>query len=179
MNDDKLLQAAKRLKTDIRPQRDLWPGIAEAIEKPAPRRLPPMLAQAAALVLLAGTSSLVTYLAVRDTTSSPVIASPEMLFDQASFGNRYHLGPGFQDARAALLAELDVEMERLPPEARDNIEANLRLIHEAVAEMNDALERDPENLLLQERLLKTYREELTLLRRVSGLTRNVMLRNDI
>ena len=45
--------------------------------------------------------------------------------------------------------------------------------------MNLALEEDPENILMQERLLNTYREELTLLRRVSGLTRNVMLRNDI
>ena len=42
-----------------------------------------------------------------------------------------------------------------------------------------ALEKEPENMLLQERLLNTYREELALLRRVSSLTRNVMLRNDI
>ncbi len=179
MNDDKLLQAASRLETDISPERDLWSGIADAIEKPAPRRLPPMLAQAAVLALLVGTSSLVTYMAVKDTTSTPVIGPPEMVFEQASFGERYNLGPGFQDARNALLAELDVEMQRLSPEARENVEANLRLINVAVDEMNSALTQNPENLLLQEQLLRTYREELMLLRRVSGLTRNVMLRNDI
>jgi len=32
---------------------------------------------------------------------------------------------------------------------------------------------------LQELLQKTYREELNVMRRVGGLTRNVMLRNDI
>ena len=32
MNDDKLMQAAQKLATEIRPQRDLWPEIADAIE---------------------------------------------------------------------------------------------------------------------------------------------------
>jgi len=53
------------------------------------------------------------------------------------------------------------------------------LIHEAIAEMNNVLEQEPDNALLQEQLLRAYREELGLLRRVSGLTRNIMMRNDI
>lgn len=179
MNDDKLMQAAGQLSTDISPERDLWPDIAAAIDKPAPRRWTPMLAQAAAVVLLVGASSAVTYMTMKDTGPAPVIASPDMIFEQASFGNRYSLGPGFQDARNALLAELEVELERLSPESQQDIETNLRLIRDAIFEMNNALEEDPENLLLQGRLLKTYREELALLRRVSGLTRNVMMRNDI
>lgn len=179
MNDDKLMKAAGQLSTEIKPQRDLWPGIAEAIEKPAPKRWSPMFAQAAAVVLLVGASSAVTYMTMKDSASTPVIASPDMIFEQASFGNRYNLGPGFQDARNALVADLEVELERLPPEAREDIEVNLTLIHSAINDMNVALEEDPENILLQERLLRTYREELTLLRRVRGLTRNVMLRNDI
>jgi hypothetical protein len=55
----------------------------------------------------------------------------------------------------------------------------LKFIEQAIFEINAALEIDPENILLQDRLLNTYREELTLLRRVGGLTRNVMMRNDI
>ena len=110
---------------------------------------------------------------------APVIASPDMIFEQASFGNRYRLGDGFHDARDALVADLETELQRLPPESRKNIETNLTLIHSAINEMNLALEQDPENVLLQQRLLNTYKEELALLRRVSGLSRNVMLRNDI
>ena len=102
-----------------------------------------------------------------------------MVFEQASFGNRYNLGPGFQDARNTLIADLDAELERLPAEARENIEMNLGLIRDAIFEMNKALAEDPENILLQGRLLRMYREELALLRRVSGLSRNVMMRNDI
>ena len=180
MNDDKLMKAAGRLSTEISPARDLWPDIATAIEKPAPRSWTPMLAQAAAVVLLIGASSTVTYMVTsKDNASGPVIASPDMIFEQASFGNRYNLGPGFQDARNSLLAELEFEMQRLSPESQEDIGINLKLIHDAIFDMNKALEEDPENLLLQERLLRTYREELSLLRRVSGLTRNVMMRNDI
>lgn len=179
MKDDKLMKAAGQLSTDISPERDLWPDIAAAIESPAPRRWTPMLAQAAAVVLLIGASSAVTYMMMKDSGPTHVIASPDMIFEQASFGNRYSLGSGFQDARNVLVAELDYELQRLSPESRQDIETNLRLIHDAIFDMNNALEEDPENLLLQERLIKTYQEEVALLRRVSALTRNVMMRNDI
>ena len=179
MNDDKLMEAAGQLSTQISPERDLWPGIAEAIETPAPKRWTPVFAQAAAVVLLVGASSAVTYMTMKDNISPTVIASPDMIFEQASFGNRYYLGPGFQDARNTLVADLEVEMERLSPDTRNDIATNLTLIHNAIAEINAALEKEPENILVQERLLNTYREELGLLRRVSSLTRNVMLRNDI
>ncbi len=180
MNDDTLMKVAGQLSTEISPERDLWPDIAAVIKKPAPRRWTLILAQAAAVVLLIGASSTVTYMVTtKDSGPGPVIASPDMVFEQASFGNRYNLGPGFQDARNSLVAELDFELQRLSPESRQDIETNLRLIHTAIFDMNSALEKDPENLLLQERLLRTYREELALLRKVSGLTRNVMMRNDI
>lgn len=180
-NEDKLMQAAGSLATDIAPQRDLWPGIEEAIAAPARRGWTPMLAQAAAVIMLIGASSAVTYTVMKDE-SGPVrttIATPGMVFEQASFGSRYSLGPGFQDARNSLVAELDVELAKLSPEDRANIETNLQLIHQAIFDMNEALKADPDNALLQERLLRTYRDELALLRRVGGLTRNLMIRNDI
>lgn len=178
-NDDRLTAAARQLNPAISPQRDLWPGIADAIARPARRRWTPMLAQAAAIVLLVGASSGVTYLAVKDQPQSVTQVTPELLFEQASFGGRYTLGPGFQDARNAIIAEFDVELERLSPQARAEIEKNLEIVHKAIYDINQALEQEPGNELLQERLASTYREELMLLQRVGGLTRNVMLRNDI
>ena len=112
--------------------------------------------------------------------NGPVTAvAPELVFEQASFGNNYNLGPGFQDARNGLRDELDVELAYLSPEARVDIQDNVDVIHMAIVEINTALEREPDNVLLQQKLLRAYREELTLLRRVGGLTRNVMMRNDI
>ena len=65
--DDKLDRTARQLATEISPDRDLWPGIAEAITTPKRSRWTPMLAQAAAVVLLVGTSSAVTYIATKDS----------------------------------------------------------------------------------------------------------------
>lgn len=178
-NDDKLSRAARQLATGVNPERDLWPGIAEAIALPQRRRWTPMLAQAAAVLLLIGASSAITYIAVKDDAQPRIQVAPELIFEQASFGNRYSLGPGFQDARNALVAEFEVELQRLAPETRADIQANLELIQQAIFEINKALEQEPDNALLQARLLRTYLDELEMLRRVGGLTRDVMRRNDI
>jgi len=177
--DNKLDLAARQLATEISPERDLWPGIAEAIERPQRSRWTPMLAQAAAIVLLIGGSSAVTYFAVVDNNGPVTAVAPELVFEQASFGNNYNLGPGFQDARNGLRDELDVELAYLSPDARVDVQDNIGVIHKAIVEINSALEREPDNVLLQQKLLRAYREELTLLRRVGGLTRNVMMRDDI
>ena len=175
--DDKLDQAARQLATEVTPERDLWPGIEQAIR--TPRRQTPWLAQAAAVVLLIGASSSITYLAMKDGDGPSVGVSPDLVFERAAFGGEYHLGPGFQAARNSLRAQLDAELGRLSPETQQDIQANLAVIHQAIVEINNALAEEPDNVLLQQKLLRAYREELALLRRVGGLTRNVMIRNDI
>ena len=177
--DDKLMQAAAQLDREISPQRDLWPGIAQAIEAPQRTGWMPMLAQAAAVILLVGASSAITYVAVREPQPLVAQITPALVFERASFGSNHELGDEFNDARNALVAEMSVELEKLVPTARAEVEANIGLIQEAIYEINQALEQEPNNTLLQQRLLSAYREELTLLRRVSGLTRNIMMRNDI
>lgn len=177
--DDKLSHAARLLATEIEPERDLWPDIAAGIEAPRRSRWTPMLAQAAAVVLLVGASSAITYVAVKDDNGPAISIAPELIFEQASFGGNYHLGPGFQDARNSLRAELDVELARLSPETRSDIQANLDLIHAAIVDINAALEDEPDSSLLQQKLLGAYHEELAVLRRVGGLTRDLMMRNDI
>jgi hypothetical protein len=178
-NDDNLLQAASRLTTDISPERDLWPGIARAMETPQRAWWTPMLAQAAAVVLLVGGSSAVTYIAVKQPAPPVAQIAPELAFEQVSFGTGYELGDEFVKARHALIAELEVELKRLAPTSRAEVAANITVVQDAIYEINAALEQDPNNTLLQQQLLSAYREELTLLRRVGGLTRNIMMRNDI
>jgi len=177
--DEKLDRAAGQLATEISPERDLWPEVATAIGTPKRSRWTPMFAQAAAVVLLVGASSAITYVTVKNDSGPVVTYTPELIFEQASFGGNYNLGPGFQDARNSLRAELDVELERLSPEASADIRANLDLIHQAIAEINVVLNDEPDNVLLQQKLKRAYLEELALLNRVGGLTRDVMMRNDI
>ena len=177
--DDKLDRAARELRQQIAPERDLWPGIEEAITAPRRSRWTPVFAQAAAVVLLIGASSAVTWLVVKDDSAPVVSVAPELVFEQASFGGDRSLGPDFIAARNALRAELERELQRLSPEIREDVQANIDVVHEAIHEINLALEAEPDNVLLQQKLLGAYRDELNLLRNVSSITRNVMTRNDI
>jgi len=178
-SDDKLLIDAAKLARGIAPERDLWPDIEAAISKPRRSRTP-YFAQAAAVLLLVAGSSFVTY-TVMDT--DPVIVerpvNTKLGVEKASYGGQFGLSSEYQAARSTVRAEMDKELARLSPEARAGVEQNLAVIREAIAQINAALEREPGNELLHELLLKTYREELDVMRKVGGLTQDVMLRNDI
>lgn len=183
--EDALMAAAARLPKEISPGRDLWPGIEQRLE--AGRRVSwhrnGLLAQAAAVLLLVGASSGITYLAVTEGGNdvSPVAADVPRVFEpvSGSFGSQYNLGPGFQDARNNLAARLDDELQKLSPEARADVEQNLAVIRSAIVEINTALADEPDNRLLQQLLLKTYHDELTVMRRVTGMGNPAMVRTDI
>jgi hypothetical protein len=179
--DDKLMEAARALGTEIAPQHDLWPDIESAITRPSRRGWNNVFAQAAAVLLLVGASSGLTYLAMvaRTPAATPVANNTGLTFERASFGGQYVLGPDYQDAHSNLQAQLDEELERLSPEARAEIEKNLGAIRAAIGEINRALANEPDNILLQELLLSTYREELSLMMKVDGLANAVMYRTDI
>lgn len=184
MNDDKLTTAARQLATEISPERDLWPEIESAIEAPLPQRerarWTPMFAQAAAVVLLIGASSGLTYLAVKDDGLAVVPSYGTGLnVEPAAFGSRYSLGSDYQAARAELASKLDEDLERLSPEERADVEKSLEVLRSAIDEINAALEQDPDNALLQDILMKTYHEELNVMRKVGGVTQSVMSRSDI
>ena len=182
--DDELMRLAGSLDKDVQPERDLWPRIDAAIRQPRRRFDWRMMAgQAAAVLLLVGGSSALTWFAVKDdrTTVTPVVVTNAVPLDAnvANFGSQYSLGPGFQDARRDLEGQLQRELLKLSPEARADVEANMRTIRAAIADINEALSEEPDNVLLQELLLSTYREELAVMRKVNGITNSVMLRNDI
>ena len=184
--DDGLMAQAAKLATAIRPGRDLWPGIEQVISEPArPRRSNwnSVWAQAAAVVLLVGGSSGITYMAVNDGGDpATIVGGPQTLVFEpvsGSFGSQYNLGPGYQDARRGLAAKLDDELDVLAPETRTDVRANLELIRQAISDINKELAEEPDNALLQDLLLDTYRDELTLMNTVDGITRSAMRRGDI
>jgi hypothetical protein len=188
--DDELMAKAAGLAKAIAPQRDLWPGIEAAIGKSVTgdtttgragrHSWTPWFAQAAAVLLLVGGSSFVTYTLM---DRQPVVierpVAGGLVLEQASFGGQYELSTGYKLARTNLQTQMQRELEKLSPEARAGVEQNLAVIRNAIAEINAALEQEPGNALLQEQLLKTYREELAVMRKVGGLTQDVMSRNDI
>lgn len=195
ISEDDVMTLARRLDTDVQPERDLWPGIEAAIRTTSgenqaagrerfgePRRFG-WFAQAAAVLLLVGASSGVTWLAMQEDAATTVLppAGDELAFEpvSGSFGSRYTLGPDFQDARASLVERLDAELERLPQETRAEVEKNIAVIRTAIAEINRALAEEPDNALLQELLISAYGEEIAIMRKVDGITNAVMRRTDI
>lgn len=186
LQDDALMQAARELPRGVAPQRDLWPGIEQAISRPAPAprwAWNRIAAQAAAVLLLVGGSSAVTWLALENQPQvAPGAATQPLHFETVagSFGGRYHLGPEFIDARNGLAAGLDAKLAELPPKTRQAVEQNIADIRAAISEMNQALANEPDNALLQDLLQSAYREELDLMRRVDSIAAaNEMRRTDI
>ena len=179
-NDDKIMADAAKLATAIAPERDLWPDIKAAIATPQKRSRAPYFAQAAAVVLLVGASSTVTYFVTKsEPIVSPVATYGTLTLESASWGGEYEMSSSYKLARSDLRSELDAELARLSPESRADVEENLQVIRKAIAEINTSLEKEPDNVLLQDLLLKSYRQELAVMQKVGGLTQNVMSRNDI
>lgn len=184
--DRSVMDAAARLPREVAPSRDLWPGIEAAIAPPAAGggwRWNGLVAQAAAVLILVGGSSGLTYLAVhedRDPTL-PIAPVTPLNFEpvSGSFGSQYNLGPDFRDARSDLEAKLVEELASLDPETRAEVEKNVTAIRDAIEEINQALAAEPDNALLQNLLLSAYRRELALMTRVDGMATSVMRRSDI
>lgn len=186
---DELTRAARSLEKGIAPGRDLWPGIAEAIRNPAAAGPAPdrgwqrYLAYAAAVVLLVGGSSGVTWLVMNEPQPEYVaqqrLEPLELQPVSGNFGGTHELGPEFMAARASLAVQLDSKLDQLSPRARAEVEKNIAEIRAAIQQINRVLADEPDNALLQELLLAAYREELYMMRRVDGLISTVMRREDI
>jgi hypothetical protein len=88
----------------------------------------------------------------------------------ASFGPDQPLGPAYDAARQELAQSLAQRIERLPPQARRQLERNLTELRRASAEINAALELKPGDPLLEELLLNAYQDELAVLASVQQLT---------
>jgi hypothetical protein len=182
--DDKMTMAASQLATEIAPSRDLWPGIEEAIKAPRAPRQTPWYAQAAAVFLLVGASSMVTYSVLKyDEVNTPQtvvrVVPTNMIFERAAFGGEHTLESVYGRAAGDVESSLDRELAKLSPEAREDVIRNLAVINQAITDISQALEEEPNNAFLQELLVEAYRSELALMNRVGGMTQRVMARKDI
>ena len=171
------------------PERDLWPGIAEAIAEagereaedgvialPTPRAggartlrrgvllSPPQLAAAA--VTLAFASSLATWwVSSGRSAQAPDLGAPSAVTAIRSQEAPAGLGPELQDLEEALART----SAQLDPETRRVIEKNLAVIERAIEDSRRALLVDPGNAFLEEHLERAYRRKLTYLRDAAQL----------
>jgi hypothetical protein len=173
-----LLAHAASLPRSLTPPRDLWPGISRRLERE--RRwswaggLQPWALAAAATVAVALAAVLWTgrspsavkmveipaatpeaRLAALPETSDPVIAAAER---------------EYEDAANALLEALQKRQSEISPETLVAVRANLEVIDRALAELREALVKDPSSPELNRMLVATHRKKVDVLRRVVRLS---------
>jgi Tfp pilus assembly protein PilF len=87
-------------------------------------------------------------------------------------GDRYRLD------REQLAEAFEGKLQQLHPETREAVLTNLRDIQRALAEINLALDADPNNVLLQQLLVATYQEELAVFDQVNRIVAGSPRRSD-
>jgi len=174
-----LLATAAAVPTEIPPPEDLWPSLKSRIESakiatlPAgPPGLVPLrpwwstttvaLGLAAALVLITASVTAILVapkprVGVTGGDSGPIVAPAN-----APVGVRMLIADyeGLTNRLARDFARLQ---NRLPPEAIVSVEGNLRIIDEALAEIQDVLTQEPDNAALLQLLETTYRQKVSVL----------------
>jgi tetratricopeptide (TPR) repeat protein len=197
---DDLKQVVARARAlDVRPpQADLWPGVAEHIErgtgfrgdgkKPVPLlsfTMPQAIAASLVIALLSGAAMWQiagrSAQASRSTQSAAATNTPAM--EREPSGERSAdrsasadaVTVGFADAQYdAAVADLEKALKegrgRLDKTTVAIVEHNLQIIDQAIEQARQALEADPANDYLSGHLVEARRRKLDLLRRATALT---------
>jgi len=175
-----LLAEAAALPHEVEPARDLWPGIADRIGGggrtvvPFARRIPAWgfaaLAAAAAVVVALSTPLL--------RSTGPGTATPGDTLAARPSGSVVNVGfpsdpLALQQAEAEyiratkdLMTALDGRRASFAPETLAVVDANLRIIDKALAEIHEALRKDPASPELARMLSSTHRKKIDVLQRV-------------
>jgi anti-sigma-K factor RskA len=175
---ERLLTAAAALPRSLEPERDLWPGIARRLEESAPGGAPMAFGalrqqtwfQALAAVLLL---TLGIFLG-RQLPTDPAVIDPPPAEDLRLVADESPTSAGFSFAEAELLRTKETlwllamrRDEELSPVTLRVVERNLRILDRAIEEIHHALENDPGNPHLEERLLDHHRRGVELLERLA------------
>jgi anti-sigma factor RsiW len=192
-----LLDEAAALPDEIVPERDLWKDIAPRLQSrgslveespenltevrvigPRPARpLPWWMAAAAAVALVVTTSFATLQFSGRGETEPTTIASQQARQPQGAVrgGTPTALAafrPAEQDYEKAiseLEAVLQTQRGRMAPQTAATLEANLRIIDQAIAESRAALAADPNSAELTHMLSDAYDTKLDVLRQAVSL----------
>lgn len=174
-SDEKLDELTSALPREIAPPRELWRAIrAELAERSSNARRWDRWRLAAAGLLIAASSSLLTVVALRTrdharaATAAPApaaapTAEPRLPARLAS------MEQGYLRSTEALRRTLDERRDSLAPSTVATVERSLRIADSAIAEARSALERDPANRVLADLLVSNYERKIDLLRRATEL----------
>ncbi|MEE8119515.1 MAG: zf-HC2 domain-containing protein [Gammaproteobacteria bacterium] len=144
----RLLENAAMLARNIEPPVDLWPGIEARISNRA--RQPVFGIRAAAATAVLGFAALIALTVQqpnvnREVKLESVVTTTEPLTRQ--------------QARAQLVAKVSPTDLRYSPKTEAVLRKNIKVIEQAMAEIEAAIEADPNNPNLRQLLLTIYQQE--------------------
>jgi hypothetical protein len=176
----RLLAHAAALPRAAAPPRDLWPDIERAIAREG--RLaslfswrPPLVLAAAATVVLAVLAAALWRGAPAPGVQTVAIPSAGPTLEPVSVAAvadpaLAEAEREYEAAARTLLAVLQQRRSRLAPEDLARVEDNVAVIDRALAEVRQALAKDPVNPELNRMLVATHRKKVDVLRRVVRLS---------
>jgi anti-sigma factor RsiW len=178
-----LLAGVAALPAEIVPANDLWGGIASRLEPhgasaatPAGmtglRRIPRWALQAAAVVLLMIGTSAVTAVIVGQRKIEEFAVDAKLVDPSppvTALAAFQRAEPEYRDAIGELEMVLRSKRARLAPETVRTLEANLRIIDQAIAQSRAALVRDPNSAEVAQMLSAAYDQKMNVLQQAVAL----------
>ena len=166
-SDRQIVKQAEALRDDgVKPERDLWPAIAERVRElpqetvqTAPQKNWMPVAMAASLMIAIGSLGFAGYTSMRVNQELQQTAQAESMIDS--------IEAPFQMARASYLRAIASQEHEMSPEVREVLRKNLKIIHEAADEIRTALRANPEDPFLAEALVLANQKELQLLNQMT------------
>jgi Putative zinc-finger len=167
-----LLAGAAELPKAVAPPRDLWPGIAARLGQRTTKHSYWLTGLAAAAALLVAVTFAVKPRTPGVTPAAGGVATP-VAVEIATTGLPPELEAAERDyerATAQLLAAIAQRRATLPPATMAALDANLRSIDQALADVRAAVRADPTNPRLNHLLASTHQRKVETLRQVVKLT---------
>jgi anti-sigma factor RsiW len=177
----RLVAHAGALPRSLTPPRDLWPQIAERIERGSRWSWllgswqPAAVAAAAALAILA--ASLPWLRTPAAPTTIRAVSMPSPTAELRPVAGAAIADPAlaaavdnYETAARELLDALEQRRGLLPADDLARVEANIQVIDRALAEVREALAKDPESPELNRMLVATHKKKVDVLRRVVRLS---------
>jgi hypothetical protein len=175
------IRALHELASDVAPTRNLWPGIAAAIDAECAanaaantdthRGLWRMGMGLAASVALIAVGMFVGRMLPGDHAGA-MAGMPSPAVNAALLPA---IAPDGRHAatRERLLRDADAKLAELPVQDRERVAASLAAIRRSVQEIEAALGREPANALLQELLVNAYQDEMRVLTVLSAARQEI------
>jgi anti-sigma factor RsiW len=157
------------------PMDELWPSIRRRIEQhkvvpleTGPRPVKRWIGTRHAVALGAIAAGVVLTVVVLRPSHRIVVDSTVVQSDTGALRLVTDSVRSYEDEARVLLNRLELQRAMMRPEAAASIDRDLKVIDQAIAELQTAIQNDPRNPALRRLLATSYRQKVELLKRASN-----------